>query len=616
MSTSDTDTTAASEALARLRKEAPDVPLSSAPQRSKDAPEPTGQSMSGASTQYLVPEKPHTPPVIPANLAQAPPAPNLGPEERVSERIAHPVPRHLPTFPTKIDELLAPAQDDPATGPSFRHMGQVTKSSKAIDSSNTITENSQAVATREKTATSGGFALINDWLDSFEDPDWQKIGDTVYTSPRRFKVWISTVRIERARAAELRERTRLLEEAHSKALAENTKRQATQDAELQRSEYERLELEHAAEEKIEQELHQKHLREEEQLELARHEQIAQARAQLAATQQTVQFDSPLSPAEPSTASPLASTARVPLGAHELAALVSHAKEAIAKHQALVDPIYVAPYTLPDTSANQASTSQDLIRRIILTAIAIGASIVAFWVTGDLVAGSLDGQHARSSLLSLAPTAYLLLPLIFVWAVFSSGYAWLTSQRSANRQRAIGFLLSAALAAGGLWLLFVKVENLLLAFIAALLCILLLLRTVTELNKNTARNTIERVFTDAPVSLMTGFFLVITVSSFCELLAGWEIFDVPEILAAIFVVGLGYLATSLAMTERGRIILATGFGWGMFWLLVPRLLGPNPSIWVAVLAGMAGFVVILATENRRYQIHHAEHRAARGKRTVF
>ena len=70
------------------------------------------------------------------------------------------------------------------------------------------------------------------------------------------------------------------------------------------------------------------------------------------------------------------------------------------------------------------------------------------------------------------------------------------------------------------------------------------------------------------------------------------------------------------TERGRIVLASGFAWGMFWLLVPRLLGPDHSVWVAVLAGMAGFVVLVATENRRYQINHAEHRAARGKRTEF
>ena len=63
-------------------------------------------------------------------------------------------------------------------------------------------------------------------------------------------------------------------------------------------------------------------------------------------------------------------------------------------------------------------------------------------------------------------------------------------------------------------------------------------------------------------------------------------------------------------------MASGFAWGMFWLLMPRLLGPDQSIWVAVLAAMTGFVVLVATENRRYQITHAEHRAARGKPTEF
>jgi hypothetical protein len=55
---------------------------------------------------------------------------------------------------------------------------------------------------------------------------------------------------------------------------------------------------------------------------------------------------------------------------------------------------------------------------------------------------------------------------------------------------------------------------------------------------------------------------------------------------------------------------------MFWLLVPRAVGSHSSIWIAILAGMACFVALLATENRRYQIHHAEHRAARGKPTDF
>jgi hypothetical protein len=145
---------------------------------------------------------------------------------------------------------------------------------------------------------------------------------------------------------------------------------------------------------------------------------------------------------------------------------------------------------------------------------------------------------------------------------------------------------------------------------------LLLLTVRELNRRTARSTLERMFSDAPIGLMTGFFLVVTAASGAELLTSWNASMVPVAVASVIVLALGYVATSLSMTERGRIIMASGFAWGMFWLLVPRLLGPNPSIVIAILAGMAGFVVLLATENRRYQIHHAEHRAARGKSTEF
>ena len=36
-----------------------------------------------------------------------------------------------------------------------------------------------------------------------------------------------------------------------------------------------------------------------------------------------------------------------------------------------------------------------------------------------------------------------------------------------------------------------------------------------------------------------------------------------------------------------------------------------SVWVAIVAAMGAFIVLLATENRRYRINHAEHRAALG-----
>lgn len=610
MSTPDTATTAASEALARMRQGSPaPEPVSAIEQRTV-LPDSSSEKAELGENHSHVPPKPFTAPKVPTHFDNAAPSPvhEVASETPVSERIAHPVPRKLPNLPTKLDEILVHSPKDPETGPSFRHMGQETKPSKIPAKNSLALENLADGSVREEAATSGGFAVVNDWLDSFKEPDWQEISDKIYTSPQRFKAWINKVRFERANAVELRERQRLLEEAHGEALAENAKRLAAQAALAQRLEDESLETERIAEQKFQQELLEKQRLEEKRQGILR--------GQDASEQPTDHLGDPVALLHSFAPSPQPSTPRVPLAPEALAALVSSAKDSIAKHQALVDPIYVPPYAVPDTSESQTPTAQDLLRRVLFTLAAICSSIVAFWVAGDLTSASLVGQLPGSSLLSLAPTAYLLLPVIFTWAVLSAAYSWIPSQRSANRQRAVGLPFSAALVAAGIWLLLVKSESLVLACVSMLLCVVLLLRCVTELNQNTARTTVERVFTDAPISLMTGFFLVLALASTNEMLASWKLIEIPEIIAAVFVVGLGYLTTTLAMTERGRIILATGFGWGMFWLLVPRLLGPNPSLWVAIVAGMAGFVVILATENRRYQIHHAEHRAARGKRTVF
>lgn len=610
MSTPDTATTAASEALARLRQGSPAPKPEAEPEQKTVLADSTSATKDHGQSQNHIPPKSLSAPKADAHFENeaSSPVQGGGSKTPISERLEHPVPRKLPNIPTKLDEFLVPSPKDPETGPAFRHMGQETTPSKAPVQSTAAFENLAAGSVREEATTSGGFALVNDWLDSFKEPDWQEIGEKVYASPQRFKAWIAKVRFERATVIELRERRRLLEEAHGEALAENTKRLAAHAALVQRLQDERLKAERIAELKFEQERLGQHRLEAEHL--------ATLHEQQAAEHPTEQFSAPGALTQTPASSPQPPTARVSLAPDELADLVSSAKDSIAKHQALVDPIYVPPYTRPDTSANQAPTAQDLIRRVLFTLAAIGSSIIAFWVAGDLASASYVGQLPGSSLLSLAPTAYILLPVIFMWAMLSAAYAWAPSQRSANRQRAVGLPFGAALAAAGLWLLLVKSESLVLACVSMLLCVRLLLRCVAELNQNTARTTVERVFTDAPVSLMTGFFLVLALASVNEMLADWGAFKVPGVLAAVFVVGLGYLATTLAMTERGRIILATGFGWGMFWLLVPRLLGPTPSLWVAVVAGMAGFVVILATENRRYQIHHAEHRAARGKRTVF
>ncbi|MFJ6416761.1 hypothetical protein [Paeniglutamicibacter sp. NPDC091659] len=614
MSTSDTHTTAASAALARLRN-----------------------ATSGSENEPTEIAKDP-----PAQHAPAVPALDRPSTDRISERIAHPVPHHE-EVPQDLDELLHPEHPESHSGPPFRHMDRQSGSNPgenedadpralhdpapreaSMARAATIppkpstaplipaagpgtappTDPPAPLGTREAAAVSGGFSPVNQWLDSLPEPEWQQIGDKIYATPTRFKARLVRARAERARMVEARERTRLMDAAHAEALAEAAKRD---------------EAEHAARFRAEQELAERQLLEEERRErLLEQQRLEQQRIEQQRLEQQRLEQQRVIPVQESAAAPLVDAprpapTRTPATPDELAALVASAKAAIDRQQALVEPLYVAPYTLPDTSPNPEATAQDTIRRSLFTLAAAIMAIVSILGIGALVSGSVPGHD---TLLSLAPAAYTLVPVIAFWSLAAALYAWLPSQSSAVRQRAVGRTFPLALAASVLWLVSVNAGSLILAFCAATLTTGLLRVTVRELNSHTARSDMERMLTDAPAGLMAGFFLVVSAASFAELLQSWNVFVFPDVFACLIVLGLGYVATNLSRTERGRIVLASGFAWGMFWLLVPRLVGPDRSVWVAVLAAMAGFVVLVATENRRYQISHAEHRAARGKRTEF
>lgn len=630
MSTSDTHTTAAAAALARLRN-----------------------ATSGSENESAVPDNPDansSRPAVNANASAAqhdpavPAAPtsNQPPTDKVSERIAHPVPRHHEEFPQDLDQLLRPAHPQPRTGPPFRHMDGHAGSGADPGATHdpappetavagaaaippkpstapmlpaaplgpaTPTEPGDQTDTGTPTAISGGLPTVNKWLDSLPEPEWQRIGDKVYASPARFKAWLVRTRAEHARAAEARERTRLMDASHAEALAEDAQRTEAEHAARFRAEQELAERQLLEQERQERILEQQRLEQHrlEQQRLAQqqleHQGLEQPRVAPAQEPNTVML--------PAVARPAPS--RTPANPDQLAALVASAKAAIDRQLPLDQPLYIAPYTLPDASPNPEATAQDTIRHVLFTFAAVVMVIASFVGIGALVSGSVPG---RDTLLSLAPAAYLLVPVISCWALAASVYAWQPSQGSAVRQRSVGRTFPMALAASTLWLVSVNAGSLFLAFCAAALTTALLRVTARELNSHTARTTTERLLTDAPVGLMTGFFLVVTAASFAELLQSWNLFVFPDVFACLIVLGLGYVAINLARTERGRIVLASGFAWGMFWLLMPRLVGPERSVWVAVLAAMAGFVVLVATENRRYQINHAEHRAALGKPTEY
>jgi hypothetical protein len=536
----------------------------------------------------------------------AAPAQTAEAKEQFPKRIVHPVPHQSGPGPDTVEEVLkSPGGTTPKESPP--HHQPDKKSSTDQD-----------VPGVPSKAIAGGFKGLNNWLDSLPEPNLERLGDKIYAAPATFKKRWQQMRVERAKAAELREQERLVEVARAEAKAEAAKREDARVAH-------QAKLDSAARQAEEARLQASIPRPVEYPDPV--ESPAQPKPELHAGNlvpgpahdwETVEHESSdqdvmISP----SGTAVASTPAPRVDPDELAALVASAKAAIDQQQAAVEePVYEAPYVLPETSPNPAAEPADLRRRILASGAAVAAAGVALANLETLSSGRVESLGSNYSLLSLAPSAHLIWPVVFVWAVLAAFYSWAPSQRSAVRQRAVGNRFALACAGNVLWMLSALNNWLFPAFGFAAASCWFLYTAVRELNLHTARTRRERMFTDAPVSLMTGFSLVMLASTLTNMLQSWGAGGAGLWFATILVPALGYGAATLSMTERGRIILALGFGWGMFWLLVPRVLGTNDSIWVAILAGMAGFVVLLATENRRYQIHHAEHRAARGKPTDF
>ncbi|GAA4366940.1 hypothetical protein [Paeniglutamicibacter cryotolerans] len=463
-------------------------------------------------------------------------------------------------------------------------------------------------------APEGGFSLSN-WFDGIPEPDWEAIGDRVMATPA---VLATTYRETRAQAkvrairnAAEHEAKRLnLIEAQATAkaaqvIADQQEAQAKARAEAQRVAKAKRDAEHLAVAAKQADIEAHRLAERERLVAFQAVAVSDAflrnqrilDAQLAAEARQARLPPP------------------PTSAERLEAEVSAARAAI---EASRTPLYVAPYDLPSTAPNPPANGADMLRRVLVSLVAVLVPAGFWWWAGIEALGfGFPEGHLFSpgrSLLAPAAEAQWIWPVIFSGFIAFAIYQWFPSQRSALRQRAVGYPAAAALLLGFGWLWCTHAGLELPALALCMGTTTAICYALRQLNLLTARSTWERVFTDAPVALFLGWMLALTPASIAGLFGGRG--PVQQFFAVLALMAVVCLAAAWAMTERGRVVLALGFGWCMFWVVTERLLGPFPSVWVALAACLGAFVVLVAAENRRYQINHAEHRAARGQSTIF
>lgn len=293
--------------------------------------------------------------------------------------------------------------------------------------------------------------------------------------------------------------------------------------------------------------------------------------------------------------------------------------------------YIPPYSLPSRSPDPEPTQWDLARRIFVSLGAVAAVISTLWMFGWFSSGEDDpailgqrglyevysegwfsGDHA---LLSPDYNWYWIWPVITVGLIIHACYQWRPSQHSTPRQQHSGWFVGTA----SILMLVVTASLYAGTFTLTLLSSAIiagaLTQAIRQFNLYTARTDTERQLTDDILCLFYGFALVQVMSALSVWLThqGWHIPGIPALLWA----GIGLLvcvwtAAFYSMTERGRITIALGLAWGLFWLIFPRILGEVTSVWIAIGAAMGAFIVILCTQSRRYRINHAERRAAMGR----
>jgi hypothetical protein len=286
--------------------------------------------------------------------------------------------------------------------------------------------------------------------------------------------------------------------------------------------------------------------------------------------------------------------------------------------------YIPPYNLPSREPDPAPVFTDLLRRVTVT-----IAWLAFAVGGVYGLGFLD-EHANGpwlhelhggrfaggySMLSMASWAVLAWPVLWLAMGVYTVHQWMPSQASAERQRATGWRVSAAMVAAVAWFVIARTGVMLGAELVVWLALTyLLVDAVHQLNLHTARTRTERAVTDGMIGLFTGWAVIYAATNASIWLQslGVNLLWIPGgVWAVLTIVVVVWGTAMMAMTERGRITIALGLSWGLTAILVPRLVGSMHSVWVAIFAAMGLFVVLLATENRRYRINHAEHRAALG-----
>jgi hypothetical protein len=227
-----------------------------------------------------------------------------------------------------------------------------------------------------------------------------------------------------------------------------------------------------------------------------------------------------------------------------------------------------------------SSGRDLARQVVVISSVVFMVIAAFIGSGaaggtpiqDALGGALDSDASY-----LAPAR----PAFGIWSVIYGGlilYAvWqaLPVQRSARRQRLLGWWIALTAVLNGLWILVVQFGTLLLSVltIVVLLAVLAYVWRRTVVTREPGDGVIDSVLIDGVTGLHFGWVTIATVANITAWLTqladeSWEgaagFWGVLVLLVALAI------GTAISVWSKGRVTPALAIAWGVMWIGIGRI----------------------------------------------
>ena len=250
-----------------------------------------------------------------------------------------------------------------------------------------------------------------------------------------------------------------------------------------------------------------------------------------------------------------------------------------------------------SASRTESGAASLLRRTVVTAsyvVCLVGSVIGAGVFGGTPISEAAGGLLATDTTPLAPGG----PAFSIWSVIYTGLGAYTVWQWTDRDdpRRLGWLVTASLLLNAAWIGVVQAGWVWASVVVIVVLLAVLAEIFRRLVRTRPRSRVAAVVVDGTLGLYLGWVSVAVCANTAAALAGsgFEGFGAPVVWAVVVLAVVAAVGVAMAVVGDGRLGVGAALVWGLAWIAVARTTGDLQSTPVAVAAGIAAAVVLLAT----------------------